>query len=335
MWMVAMMSDEERGRPVIIEYIGKRPVRVYTERADGGTDGWHLTESKRDGVAYVERDGSWRVGEPIELHGWADRSKRHPVWVAPGVKVVRFLRHARKGENSPVYGHVTDFAKLGMKRIKQPLASDPFEDTETLEYESLSYCRVCEYMSSDNLCSHLRWCDNGLCGPGCDEIDGYDDVPDGFKRVVRLVGCARALRRQLRKHERAERFITAPLIGTDSIDLKIDGRDFSRAANRLHDAGEGADIREGIVWLLGLDKDTRAANKIALSWLNSEIAEQDERRKSGAAEYKVVVGDYSAKTIAKNASWADALRAVREYKTTEKYRERIRIVHRKPRTDAA
>lgn len=235
--------------------------------------------------------------------------------------------------------------KRGKRSIKKPLAPDPFDGAESLEEYgegSLECCTVCGPMrcgySGENLCGHLRWCDGDLCGPGVDEIGTYDDVPDGFKRVVRLIGCARSLRKQLRQHGRAERFISLPLIGCEWIDLKIAGSDFSQAANRLHDLDDETGIREGCAWLLGLDAKTKRANKLALAWLDREVAEQNERRSSGRQEYRVVVGRYGTKTLARNVSWSEAIRVSAEYKASMQYPDRVRIIHRKHRvasTEAA
>ena len=120
------------------------------------------------------------------------------------------------------------------------------------------------------------------------------------------------------------------MIGCDSISLKIAGRDFSAAANRLHDVDDETGIREGCAWLLGLDAKTTKANALALAWLDVEIAEQDARRASGERCYRVLPRlGWDDVVVADGVSWADARAAANRYRPTRKYGARfVRVVKR-------
>lgn len=158
-------------------------------------------------------------------------------------------------------------------------------------------------------------------------------------------GCARALRRVLRGHGERRSHVTAPLIGTDSIDLSFGGVDFSRAANALHDADppDDVDLAEGIAWLLGLDDRTTQANRLALAWLDEEVAAQDARRASGERCYAVRRGGWGVddeELTAQGLSWAEALAALRAMppeQTNRRWSRRatiVRVVTRRGRTPA-
>lgn len=193
-------------------------------------------------------------------------------WAAKGVALV-------DDDGKPV----TDPAARGCTRIPAP-HGDPFE--LSLETET-SYCGVCDdWYPDNNTCHHIYWVDGvGDCGPG-----EYDcrEVPEGFKRVVRFAGCARSLRRDLTRRRSPSIYTMTPLIGTQSFDVTIGGREFGDRFHGLYDVDwpEGM-VQEGCGWLRALDAKTKAANKLTLAWLREEIAAQDARRASGEAVYEV------------------------------------------------
>lgn len=307
-----------RGDVLLIDYgTDGKPLSVLTSYVDGQKRRrrcwWYFTRSRREGTTYLEREHDNDDG-PVTLNAWALRRPLHPVWHAEGLALQRFSHHATKGTYSPVYVPVgpRDYARLGRRRVPKPLARDPFRGAEELEGDSLEHCEACgDYMLGNNLCRHLRWGDGGLVGPGAQENDG--EVPRAFELVVRAVGCARALRRVLRGVGKREYSVSAPLIGSDSIDLEIGGVDFTRAANRLRDLDVPGDVdlREGIAWLLGLDEKTRRANAPALRWLDELVAEQDARRASGERRYAVRAGGWGDEWAAQGLSWTEALAALR------------------------
>lgn len=307
------MADPKRGEILLIDYsTDGRPLSVLTTNPTGeGRVWWHFTKSRREGATYLEQE---HADDPVTVHAWARKRPLHPVWHVDGLDLRRFSHHETEGKYSPVYVPITprDYARLGRRRIPKPLSRDPFRGAVELEGDSLEYCAACgDDMLGDNLCRHLRWGDGGLVGPGSQENGA--GVPEGFKWVVRRIGCARALRRMLRGAGERKSFVSAPLIGTDSIDLQISGVDFSRAANRLHDADvpESVDLREGIAWLLGLDERTKAANALALRWLDKEVARQDARRVSGERRYAVRAGGWGEEWVVRGVSWAEAVAALR------------------------
>lgn len=194
-------------------------------------------------------------------------------WAAEGVALV-------DDDGKPV----TDPAARGCTRIPAP-HGDPFE--LSLETET-SYCGVCnDRYPNDNTCHHIYWVDGvGDCGPG-EDYRGLK-IPEGFKRVVRFAGCARSLLRDLKSRRSPSIYTRTPLIGTQSFDVTIGGREFGDRFHGLYDVEwpEGM-VQEGCGWLRALDAKTKAANKLTLAWLREEIAAQDARRASGEPLYEV------------------------------------------------
>lgn len=325
----------EHGEVVLIEYRSNgTPLEAVTvERDDMKFTRWYFTRSRHDGVTYVESESAGH--HFYVLTPYVQRRPLRRVWHVDGLRLRHELRAAK-----PV-ATPRDYANLGLRRISGPLASEPFVGTDEVDAGALDYCVACEdHMDGGNMgfCRHLRWGDSGLVGPGAEE-NADDDVPEGFKWVVRAVGCARSLRRVLSGRGERSSFITSPLIGTDSIDLSFGGVNFSRAANGLHDARPPArvDVREGIAWLLGLDGRTRSANRLALAWLDEEIATQDARRASGEKCYAVRKGGWGIACesfVARGLSWAEALAALRAMPPDQTDRGAprratiVRLVHR-------
>lgn len=216
----------------------------------------------------------------------------------------------------------------GGKRLRAPYG-DPFENV--LETES-TYCNVCgDWFPADDTCRHIYWVDGvGDCGPGSDEYRDLS-VPEGFKRVVRFVGCARSFARALSQKGGARIFTHAPLIGAASYDVSIGGREFGDRFGDLYKVrwSDGV-VQEGCGWLRALDAKTKAANKLTLAWLREEIAAQDARRASGAAVYEVWAGPrYWPEQCIGKVSWAVAWQWVRDLRAAGA--RGVRIVRRVPR----
>lgn len=327
------------GDVVLIEYDTDDAVISVAVRRDTrhGTrfDCWRFETSARDDVTYAAEDGGGP--EPLNLSAYSRATSESiavRVWHVDGLSLQRFSHHVDLGQRGSgcVYVSVAtaaDYAACGMVRILAPIALDPFDGIEIVDGFELDYCDICGPMRDDNHCGHISDGDDGLCGPGAS--DSFDrGVPDGFVRVVRLLGCARALRRQIRAGARAKRLISMPLIGRNYIDMRIAGVNFSGAVNALCDLDDDAGLHEGITWVLGLDAATTAANAVALAWLDAEIATQDARRLSGERCYGVVGQRRNGnKTIVRGVSWTEALAALRALPAAQRQRDdgdRARIV---------
>lgn len=280
------------GDVVFVEYDGKgHPFNVLTRKPSKIRDGfshdqWDFEWSKHMGCSYFHRSGG---GDRIvTLYGVAKGTLRF--WAADGV----FFENA-KGKP------VQDPSTLGYVRIPAPLG-DPFEGGIDGEAD---YCAICDDWSSheNRGCRHIFWNDRHgiLDGPGA---DNPTDVSESFDRVIRLTGCARALRKALRAKTWPSVHISAPLIGRDSADVTIAGRDFSAAFDALHDAVVRDVIREGLGWFLGLDAKTKKTNKVVLARLDEIIAEQDARRASGETCYVVRSG--WSRRASELLAWKDA-----------------------------
>ena len=210
---------------------------------------------------------------------------------------------------------------------------DPFEDA--LQTES-AYCTVCDdWFPVDDSCRHIFWVDGvGDCGPGSDEFRGNPSVPEGFKRVVRFVGCARSFARALSRERGARIFTHAPLIGSASYDVSIGGREFGDRFGDLYKVrwSDGI-VQEGCGWLRALDAKTKAANRLTLAWLREEIAAQDARRASGAAVYEVWAGPhYRPEQCTGKVSWAVAWQWACDLRAAGA--RGVRVVRRVPRLRA-
>lgn len=315
------------GEAVLVEYNpdGKTS-RVITQECTDGVKcfkEWWFTHSSRDEQTYIDSSDYLQEPASIELHGpcfIGGEPIVMRVWHIDGLPLHRFSHHCIPDQNSPVYAPVAsieDYAALGMQRIAEPLGGDPFGDAEVVEEFTLQLCNICGFMRDTNFCGHLGWTEDGLCGPGAD----FTELPESFKRVVRFVGCARSLRRQLRALGRAKRFILSPCIGRSSISLTVAGVGFSARANELYDLNDDENLREGTLWLLGLDATTTAANATALAWLDEEVAAQDARRASGERCYSVKGHAWRGKRwVVRGVSWADAIAALRALPAKDRHR---------------
>lgn len=280
------------GDVVFVEYDGDgHPFNVLTRKPSKIRDGfshdqWDFEWSKHMGCSYFHKSGGG--DDTVTFYGVTSGTIRF--WAAAGVSF-----ESAKGKT------VRDPSKLGYVRIPAPLG-DPFE--YGIEDEA-DYCAICDDWSSheNRACRHIFWNDrHGLIdGPGA---DNPTDVPENFDRVIRLTGCARALRKALRAKTWARVRVSTPLIGMDSADVTIAGRDFSDAFNALHHADDLDVIREGLGWFLGLDAKTKKTNKVVLARLDEIIAEQDTRRASGETCYVVRSG--WSRRASELLAWKDA-----------------------------
>lgn len=314
-----MTYPTQYGELVLVEYHFDNTVhRAVTRDAKGELHERLFTECLGDGDTYVEEDGYGHDGA-FELKLWSDVSDRRPIWYDESIRLRKWVRNTDDGSEHE-YVLEPGLAALGMKRISEPFAPDPFTDTRDRDDidASLDYCCACDgYVRSDQHCNHLTDGDDGLCGPGSDEVG--DEVPDGFKRIVRLTGCARALRKMLRAREQPKTFHSVPLIGRDSVSITISGRRFDAAFNNLHNLKDDTGIREGFCWIIGLDAKTDKANKLVLTWIDEEIAGQNARRVSGEKCYRVKVGRYMDDYVTRRVSWTEAVKVAKERRTENPY----------------
>lgn len=326
-----MNYPTEQGELVLVEYHADGDViRAVTRDVSGGLQEWSFTPCESDGDTYVE-EGCYFPADRVDATRWAVPGQPHPIWYDASITLRRYLKETPDGAEY-VDVRDEDLAALGSVRIPDPLTPDPFEDTHLLSDcgGSLEYCTACSgYVRGDRLCNHLTWGDEGLCGPGSDELGR--SVPEGFKRVVRLTGCARSLRRQLRTGKAPKTFHMVCVIGRDSVEITLGGRRFSDSFNDLHDLDDLTGVREGYNWISGLGSETGKANKLAMAWLDEEIAEQDARRASGERCYRVRVGRYGD-PVTPRVSWATAMDEVTMRRRTGiGYGEAARIVRVVPR----
>lgn len=331
---------------MLVEYdTDDTPMGAVTRRATPHGDRysrWNFDPSERDGRVYLEEEC---CSHPIHLNGPCTQGGAPVpvrVWHVPGLKLRRFSHHEAPktaAGSGCVYVPVTtpdDYAALGMTRIDAPLAGDPFDDVTDIEGFATEHCDVCGVMSDENLCRHLYDGDDGVRGPGACGNLGTRSVPEGFKRVVRLLGCARSLRRQLRAAGRTESSLSVPTIGrVGVIDFTVGGRDFTSAADALDEQRETAGLREGLAWVMGLDDRTGRANELALAWLDLEVAAQDARRASDEPCYGVRRPRWDDdEWVVRRVPWAQALAALRALPPEERdptEREHARIVRSVPR----
>lgn len=300
----------ERGEVVLIEYDevrGKPPIRV-TVRKGTRYEHFRFVPSERDGCVYVDEDGSDTVASGIHLSEWSQKHPLRPIWYSDGVILRRFLRHQTREEGGGCeYTQVfdaRDLAGLGMRRIAEPRALDPFADTRELDGEELVYCMICQDdwadTGNDSLCRHLFYTERGKEGPGCDDLREASDVPESLRAMVRRAGIARTLLGRLSAN-REPRWSCGNIVA---------GRRYVDIDEIVHDADDWQAeelLRAGAQWLRSLDAETTAANAAVCAWLREEIAAQDARRASGEAVYGVRSGWWDRGNLrAKRRPYAEA-----------------------------
>lgn len=323
------MLDPKGNRIVAIQYLRRVPFAVTSHCDDGGEVTWDFDEV--DSTLYYCMAGFGSRSDEF-LSAWRTRD-RHALWAAPGVRFATL-----RGKRTVRVRTAAEFAALGVRRVAKPLGGNPFVNASDGSDKRFMWCAICARMVDvyDNPCGHIFEAEaGGWAGPG-DETP--EAMPETLARIVRRTGCARALRRTLRARTGAKVQVYVPMIGADHADVTLAGKDFSDAFNALHGARENrSTLREGLGWFRALGADTPETNAVVLRWLDAEIAAQDARRASGAAIYRVNVGEPWSRRGATgpHVPWAEALAAARAARAAGRVATiSVRVARRKAKAAA-
>lgn len=307
-----------RGDVVLIEYHSDSTVARVITRESGALCEYLFAQSTHDNTTYIDEENSCSA-RVVDMNGWARRDPLSPVWYVDGLPMRRWLREGKirdeYGNRDSIYGAVRtaeDLAALGMRRIAEPLTADPFEGAEDLDSDSLDWCQFCGPMRSsyDNICRHLFDAGDGMEGPGEDSYREPYPVPDGFKRLVRRLGCARHLLAHMAVGELPKLRTWGSMLGPSSVETTLAGRSFDDAFQRIsNDPGAHEDdYQQGFLWMSAMDAQTTGFNGSVVTWLREEIAAQDARRATDDATYAVrVYGRWHARRCGRGMTFAAAL----------------------------
>lgn len=305
----------ERGEIVLIEYHADHSVAAVGTRDDGIVTLHLFVESERDGTTYIDEEQTFREAEGVRINGWATKTPTAPIWHVDGLLMKRFLRHGKpEGEygNRPcIYTKIrgdVDLARLGMHRVDTPLSPDPFDGAEDLDGFSLDFCQFCGFMRADydNLCRHVFDGPDGMEGPGEDSYREPYEVPDGFKRLVRRLGCARHLLAHLAAGKFPALHTHGSMLGPASVSAEFAGKRFDDAFDRIssNPGDHEDDYQQGFLWMSSMDEHTTGFNGSVCAWLRKEVSAQDDRR-AWEVWYAVRSG-WSGTLRAKRRTYADA-----------------------------
>ena len=137
-------------------------------------------------------------------------------------------------------------------------------------------CTVCaERVCADSPCRHVFYHEGEWYGCGSCEVDA-DRHRDSLFTVLERTGLAGTLKKALARHECNIRFY-GPIIGTLSIEFRLDGEDHGRAfTDALNDDLDDPDVEErlsvGIRWLVSLQPgETKDADDLTAKWIDEWI----------------------------------------------------------------